>query len=57
MPSKNSVTPTLKLRSDASGIVVGIPAMLDDHTFMIDVESENSAQLFDRTGYFNVDVS
>lgn len=57
MPSKNSVTPTLQLRSDASGIVVGIPAMLDDHTFMIDVESENSTQVFDRTGYFNVDVS
>ncbi len=57
MPSNNSVTPQLKLRSDKSGIVVGIPAMLDCHTFMMDVESENPTQLYDRTGYFNIDVS
>lgn len=57
MPSNNSVTPPLKLKADTNGIVVGIPAMLDDHMFMIDVESENTTQTLDRTGYFNVNVN
>lgn len=57
MPSSNSVTPKLAVRSNANGIVVGIPAMNDDHTFMIDVDAGNSTQILDRTGYFNLDVS
>ena len=57
MPSSNSVTPKLDIRSHTDGIVVGIPAMNDDHTFMIDVDAGNSTQMLDRTGYFNVDVN
>jgi LmbE family N-acetylglucosaminyl deacetylase len=57
MPSSNSLTPPLKLKDNNDGIVVGIPAMLDDHMFMIDVESENATQTLDRTGYFNVYVN
>lgn len=57
MPSSNSIFPSLTVRSDSSGIVVGIPAMNSDvHMFMVDVESSNGTQDIDRTGYFNVNV-
>lgn len=57
MPSSNSVTPELNIRSNTAGIVVGIPAMNDDHSFMIDVDAGNATQISDRTGFFNVDVN
>ena len=57
MPSSNGIVPHLIVRSNDKGIVVGIPDMLNYNKFMVDVESSNGTQYFDRTGYFNVNVS
>jgi len=57
MPSNDSISPHLIIRSNNDGIVIGIPGMINFDKYMIDVESSNGTQYLDRTGYFNVNVS